>query len=167
LIVIFCCSFLRVAAQDSQAAAATRKELQQKITIKAKEIGLKDFLGDINNEVDTAIRFKIDNTTGVSNNMKVSFSGKDVPVEKILSELADKYDFGYVVISNAANNKEDGMVVIRKSSKGKERGHEAGKEPKKGASIDHRPPVPLAQAGVVSVPPSVEAGALPAHRRQA
>src|SRR5262249_53362698 len=120
-------------AQDSQAAATTRKKLQQKITMDSKEVGLKSFLEDVNNELDAnkQIRFRIDNTTGVSNNMKVSFSGKDVTVEQILNELSDKYDFGYYVISNAANNKEDGMVVIRKSSKGKERGYEAGKEPKK------------------------------------
>jgi hypothetical protein len=126
----------RAAAQDSKAAAATRKKLQQKITVEAKEVGLKDFLADVNNEVTSAIRFKIDNTTGVSNNMKVAYKGKEVTVEKLLNDLADKYDFGYIVVSNAANNKEDGIVVIRKSSKGKERGYEAGKEPKKGASLD-------------------------------
>lgn len=121
----------RAGAQDSQSAAATRKKLQQQITISEKEVGIKNFLEGINNEVEKQIRFKIDNVSGVSNNMKVSFSGKNVTVEKILNELSDKYEFGYYVISNAANNKEDGMIVVRKSGKGKERGYEAGKEPKK------------------------------------
>src|SRR5262245_12037292 len=81
-------------AQDSKAAAATRKKLQQKLTITTKETGFKDFLEDVKRELDQDIRFKIDNGSGVSNNMKVSFKGKDVTVEKLLNELADKYDFG-------------------------------------------------------------------------
>jgi hypothetical protein len=122
----------RVVAQESKAAGATRKNLQQKVTIAIKEIGLKNFLEvDLNGELDKPLRYKIDNGSGVSNNMKLSFSGKDVTVEQVLNELADKYDFGYYVISNTANNKEDGKIVVRKSSKGKERGYEAGKEPKK------------------------------------
>src|SRR5258708_36302009 len=101
----------RASAQDSQSAAATRKKLQQQITISEKEVGIKNFLEGINNEVEKQIRFKIDNVSGVSNNMKVSYSGKNVTVENILNELSDKYEFGYYVISNAANNKEDGMIV--------------------------------------------------------
>ncbi len=124
---------LPIAAQDSKAAATTRKKLQQKVTVSGKEIGLKDFLEDVKREMDNPVRFKIDNGSGVSNNMKVSYNGKDVTVEKILNDLSDKYEFGYVVISNASNNKEDGAIVIRKG-KGKERGYEFGKEPKKAGS---------------------------------
>ena len=69
----------------------------------------------------------------------MSFKGKDVTVEKVLNELADKYDWGWVVVSNPSNNKVDGSVMIRKG-KGKERGYEAGKEPKKGALLT--PPEP-------------------------
>src|SRR5438270_11866461 len=130
----------RAAAQESKAAAATRKNLQQKVTLAVKEVGLKDFLeGDLNGELEKPIRFKIDNGSGVSNNMKVGFAGKNVTVEKVLNELADKFDFGYYVISNPGNNTLDGKVVIRKSSKGKERGYEAGKEPKKGARLTPLP----------------------------
>ena len=118
-------------AQESKAAMTTRKNLQQKATIEAKEVGLKNFLeGDLVADLDKPLRFKIDNASGVSNNMKVSYVGKDVTVEKILNDLSDKYDFGYYVVSNASNNKEDGKVVIRRIAKGKERGYEAGKEPK-------------------------------------
>jgi hypothetical protein len=123
-------------AQESKAAATTRKNLLQKVTIEAKEVGLKNFLeGDLIADLDKPLRFKIDNASGVSNNMKVSYVGKEVRVEQVLNDLADKYDFGYFVMSNASNNKEDGKVVIRKSSKGKERGYEAGKAPKKTGSL--------------------------------
>jgi hypothetical protein len=126
----------RAAAQESKAAATTRKNLQQKVTLGVKEVGLKNFLeSELNGELEKPLRFKIDNASGVSNNMKVTFSGKNVTVEKVLNELADKFDFGYYVISNAANNTVDGKIMIRKSSKGKERGYEAGKEPKKGAHL--------------------------------
>lgn len=136
LAVLVLASADRIAAQESKAAATTRKNLQQKVTLAVKEVGLKNFLeGDLNSDLDKPLRFKIDNASGVSNNMKINFAGKNVTVEKVLSELADKYDFGYYVISNAANNREDGKIVIRKSSKGKERGYEAGKEPKKGARL--------------------------------
>jgi hypothetical protein len=141
---------LATAQEESKAAATTRKKLQQTLTIEAKEIGIKNFLEDINNELDAKkqIRFKIDNATGVSNNMKVSYKGKDVTVEQVLNDLADKFDFGYYVVSNAANNKEDGMVLIRKSSKAKERGYEAGKEPPRKEGGKEQPsrlaPLPVA-----------------------
>lgn len=118
--------------QESNAAKATREKLKQVIgEINAKEVGTKDFFDDLNRELDKPVKFKIDNSTGVSNNSKLSYKGKKVTVEKILNELSDKYDFGWFVISNVANNREDGAIMIRKSSKGKERGYEAGKEPKK------------------------------------
>jgi len=122
----------RAFAQDSKSAAATRKKMQQKVTLNVKEVGIKSFLLDeLVNALDQEIRFKIDNANGLSNNMKVSYSGKDVTVEKVLNDLSDQYDFGYYVISNAANNKIDGTIAIRRIMSGKERGYEAGKEPKK------------------------------------
>jgi hypothetical protein len=131
-------------AQESQAAQATRKKLQQKVGMDAKEVGLKEFLTDLKGEMDKPVNFRIDNKSGVSNNMKVSFKGKEVTVEKLLNDLADKFDFGWYVISNASNNKVDGWVEIRKNSAGKERGYEAGKEPKKSSQLREIPdPVPL------------------------
>ena len=118
-------------AQESKAAQSTRKLLQQKLTIEAKDIGTKAFLDDVNRELDKEIKFIIDNASGVSNNTKVSFKGKNVTVEQVLNELSDKLDCGWFVVSNAANNKIDGKVMLRKSSKGKERGYEAGKGPQK------------------------------------
>lgn len=125
-------------AQESQAAATTRKKLAIKITIDIKEVGTKAFLEEMNLELDKPFRFIIDNASGVSNNTKMTYKGKDVPVGKILSDLADKYEWGYFIKSDVGNNKVDGAIVIRKSSKGKERGYEAGKEPKKAADKSSR-----------------------------
>jgi hypothetical protein len=122
---------LQADAQESKAAKATREKLKQVIAeFDLKEVGTKDFFQDVNRELDKQINFKIDNTTGISNNTKISYKGKKVTVEKMLNDLSDKYEFGWVVISNPGNNKIDGWVIIRKSDKGKERGYEVGKEPK-------------------------------------
>jgi hypothetical protein len=126
-----------VSAQESAAAKATREKLKQEIEIDEKEIGTKAFFDGVSREMDKPVKFTIDNVSGVSNNSKVTYKAKKVTVEKLLNDMSDKYEFGWVVISNAGNNKVDGTVVIRKSSKGKERGYEAGKEPKK-ASVEPR-----------------------------
>jgi hypothetical protein len=119
-------------AQESKAAKSTRAKLKQVIAeFQAKEVGTKAFFEDVNRELEKEVKFKIDGTTGISNNTKLTFKAKKVTVEKLLNDLSDKYEFGWVVISNPGNNKEDGWVIIRKSDKGKERGYEAGKEPKK------------------------------------
>jgi hypothetical protein len=124
-------------AQESKAAQQTRTRLKQVIAeIDIKEIGTKAFFEDVNRELDKTINIKIDNASGVSNNTKLSYKGKKVTVEKLLNDVADKYEFGWVVISNPDNNKIDGWVIIRKS---KERGYEAGKEPKKTSAVPRLP----------------------------
>jgi len=137
--VLFCIAVLAPSsqAQESKAAQTTRMKLKQKITVEFKEVGTADIFKDIKSEMDKPVNFKIDNVSGVSNNTKLTYKAKDKTVEEILNEMSDKFDFGWVVISNAGNNKVDGWVVIRKNSKGKERGYELGKEPAKdkGASL--------------------------------
>jgi hypothetical protein len=135
LVVALALSSRIASAQESAAAKATREKLKQVIDIDEKEIGTKVFFDTVKGEMDKPVKFEIDNVSGVSNNSKVTYKGKKVTVEKILNDMSDKYEFGWIVISNAANNKKDGTVVIRKNSKGKERGYEAGKEPKK-TSVD-------------------------------
>ena len=129
-------------AQESKAAKSTREKLKQVIDVfEAKEVGTKAFFEDVNRELEKTINFKIDGTTGISNNTKLTFKAKKVTVEKLLNDLSDKYEFGWVVISNVGNNKVDGWIIIRKSEKAKERGYEAGKEPKKESSL----PLPSAR----------------------
>ena len=126
-----------VSAQaESKSAQATRKKLQQTIEkYDEKDIGTKEFLSDIlENQIDTKIRFTIDNGSGVSNNSKLTIKFKNYTVEKVLNEFSDKMDCGWFVESNVGNNMKDGRVVIRKNTKGKERGYEFGKEPKKKAA---------------------------------
>jgi hypothetical protein len=115
--------------QESNAAKATRKRLQEKITVEIKETGFKAALEEISRETNNKVKFKIDNTSGISNNSKVTIIAKDKTVQAILNELADKYDFGYYVITSDEKDQSNGKVMVRKG-KGKERGYEDGKEPK-------------------------------------
>jgi hypothetical protein len=118
-------------AQESKAAKYTREKLKQVIAeFDSKETGTKAFFEDVNRELDTQLRFKIDGTSGISNNTKLSYKAKKVTVEKLLNDISDKNEFGWYVLSNPGNNKEDGAIVIRRNAKFKERGYEAGKEPK-------------------------------------
>lgn len=125
-----------LAQQETPSAKGTRKMLQKVIDVDQKEVGTKDFLSDITSDLDNRVKFIIDNASGVSNNTKMSYKAKGVTVEKMLNDLADKYDWGWYVVSNEGNNKVDGKVMIRKNTKVKERGYEAGKEPKKTSSLE-------------------------------
>jgi hypothetical protein len=115
-------------AQETPSAKSARKRLQEKISIDLADVRLKDALDDLKREMSKAVSFKIDNVSGISNNMKVTYTAKDKSVEQILNDLCDKYDMGYIVQSKS-NDRYDGWVILRKG-KGKERGYEAGKEPK-------------------------------------
>ena len=67
----------------------------------------------------------------MSMNSRLSYKAKKVSLEKVLNDLADKYEFGWLVYSNPKdkNDRYNGWVILRKG-KGKERGYEAGTEPK-------------------------------------
>jgi hypothetical protein len=122
--------FARAGGDETPSAIAARKKLKQKITIEAKDVPFKALTDDIKREMDKPVSFKIDNTSGISNNTKLSYTCKDKTVEEVLNELADKYDFGWYVVSNV-KDREDGWIKIRKFKDNKERGYEYGKEPKK------------------------------------
>lgn len=139
-----------VHGQDSAAAKSARKRLQQKISVEWKEIGVKVITEDIKREMDSPVSFKIDNTTGVSNNSKLSYKADNKTVEEILNGLSDKGDFGWFVKSDP-KDRNDGFVIIRKTSgKDKERGYEGGKAPK-GASLP-RPSAEPVPTAILDVP---------------
>lgn len=106
--------------RETPAAQATRKRLQNKISIEWDNVPLKVALEDIRNELDSKVSFKIDNASGVSNNTKVKLKADNVPAAKVLNDLCDRYDLGYFVLSRP-NDRYDGWIIIRKS---KERGYE-------------------------------------------
>jgi len=125
----------RAAAQDTPAAKATRERLKK---IKVEEVAWKEemtrvIFGDLKRESDDKVSFHVDTTTGMSMNSRMSYKAKNVSIEQVLNDLADKNDFGWIVMSDK-KSRYDGWVILRKG-KGKERGYEAGKEPKEKASL--------------------------------
>jgi hypothetical protein len=133
------------AAQESPSAKATRKKLKQKISVDfPKETRIKEVVDEIRREFDNRLGIKIDNTSGISNNSKVTLVAKDQPLEKILNDLCDRYDMGYYVKSDP-KDRNDGWIILRKS-KYKERGYEEGKEPKQKSALQPRAPALAAAA---------------------
>jgi hypothetical protein len=138
--------------QESPSAKSARKRLQEKITVELADTRLKDAIEDIKREMSKPVSFKIDNISGISNNMKVSYTAKDKTVQEILNDLCDKYEMGYFVLSKPGD-RYDGWVILRKG-KGKERGYEAGKEPAKDKSEEEVLPAPdVFVRGIVQATP--------------
>src|SRR5262249_33812514 len=105
IMIILSCAVVAL-EQDTPAAKATRKKLQQKITIDFKEVGTKAAFDEIKGEMDPPVSFKIDNASGISNNAKLNYITKDKSVEQILNELSDKFDFGWFVKSDAKDRND-------------------------------------------------------------
>ncbi len=111
--------------KDTPAAAKTRKKLKEKISVDYKDTRLADIAKDIGRQFDNRLSIKLDNVGGVSNNLTLTYSAKDKPLDEILDEMFAKNQLGYVVVSRP-NDRLDGWIVIKK---GKQRGYEAGEEP--------------------------------------
>lgn len=124
-------------AQDSAGAASSRKRIQQKVTIEAKDIRTQSIFQDIEGEMEKPVKFKIDTGSGMSLNTKLTYSAKNKTVEQILNEMADKFEFGWFVKSDP-KDRYDGWIIIRKA-KEKERGYEGGKDPKSKATLPMNP----------------------------
>lgn len=114
------------AADDTAKAAATRKLLSKKVSLKFKSEFLKDILDEIQDQVK-GVKFQVDTKGGVSRNKRMTIECKDAPLEEALDKMLGKEDLGYIVISDA-KNAYDGLIMIKM---GKERGYAAGQEPKK------------------------------------
>jgi hypothetical protein len=116
---------------DTPKAAATRKRLQQKISVNYKDMLFRDVRDDLKEKVE-GLGVLEDTKGGVNLNLKITYKAENETLEKILNDICDKYEMGYLVISKQ-NTGYDGSVKI---TRGKERGYEAGKEPDKSAAKD-------------------------------
>ena len=106
------------AADDTPAAAKTRKLLKEKITVDFKDLRLEDCLDEIKEQVK-GLKIVLDTKGGVSRNQTINFAAKDKTVEEVLDGMFKKNGLGYLVISKK-NNAYDGALQIKK---GKERGY--------------------------------------------
>ena len=116
------------ADKDTPAAANTRKKLLTKITVDFKEETFSEMIKEIKKQVEDAGGGALStvNDTGVSNNTKYTFAGKDQTVADVLDGILKKNNLGYVVVSKAGD-RYDGWLKFKV---GTERGYPAGEEPK-------------------------------------
>ncbi len=114
--------------EDTPAAAATRKLLDAKISVDYDKALLQDVVSDLKDKIKDAAKVKdvtirIETKTGATNNMKVTYTGKDQTVAEVLDGLGKKNELGYFIISGKYKvfaSWKDGDLVI---TKGKERGY--------------------------------------------
>jgi hypothetical protein len=104
--------------EDTPKAAATRKKLQTKVTLKFKETSLTDAVDEIKEA--SGVSFVLDTKGGVSRNLKVTLDVKDVTLAEALDKMFEKNGLGYIVVSDKSKNAAyDGSILIKQ---GKERG---------------------------------------------
>lgn len=106
---------------DTPEAAKTRKLLETKITATWKDVPLREVLEEIRDDHVKGVKFIVDTKGGVSQNQKISFSGKEVTLAEALDKMFAKNGLGYVVISKKGNA-YNGLISIKQ---GKERGYPA------------------------------------------
>ena len=105
---------LYAADEDTPEAAATRKKLQTKVTLKFKETSLVDCLDEIKEA--TGVTFILDK--GVSRNQKMNLDVKDVTLADAFAKMFEKNGLGYIVVSGK-KDAYNGSILIKQ---GKERG---------------------------------------------
>jgi len=124
----FCAAALWAAddSGDTPRAAATRKLIKNaRVTVEYKNTIFREVKEDLEEQVK-GLKIMPDTRAGVQLNTKITYSGKDVPLEKVLAAICEKNGWGYYVISGE-KNAYNGQLKI---TVGKERGYEKGKEPK-------------------------------------
>ena len=67
--------------EDTPKAAKTRKLLKTKITLDIKDVPLREVMDEISDDHVKGVNIIVDTKGGVSQNQKLSFSGKDVTLE--------------------------------------------------------------------------------------
>ena len=105
------------AKDDTPAAAATRKLLQNKISVDYEDTLLQQVAEDLATQVQ-GLKTKIDTNSGASVNSKITFKSKNKTLAETLDEMGKKYDLGYIVISKEYKTfkKFDGYLLIVKGS---------------------------------------------------
>jgi hypothetical protein len=124
------CAWCSVAlAEDSAAQAATRKAVKStKISVDWKDTLMQDVAKELQDKLDDAgvkgAKVKVDSiVTGLTQNMKVTFSAKDKPMADVLDDFCKKYSLGYVILGKddpkskyKAHKKADGTLLITKGA---------------------------------------------------
>ena len=112
--------------KDTAKAAATRKLLQEKISVDFQDEPIRNVVDELKNKVPM-LGLKIDSAGGVSGNIKITYKADEQTLADIFEGMFKKNGLGYVVVSKEGNA-YDGTILIKQ---GKERGYPLGEEPDK------------------------------------
>jgi FimV-like protein len=123
---LFAAALLALAqeSKDTAKAAATRKKLEQKISVDYADESLSNVVEDLKEKVG-GVGIRIDSKGGVSSNIKITYKGENKPLNEVLDGMFKKNGLGYYVISKNGDA-YDGNLFIKQGS---ERGYEKGQEP--------------------------------------
>lgn len=130
--ILLCGAFAIVTAsaaeKDTPAAANTRKKLLVKVSVDFMDEHLSECLKEIARQLEDASGAKLSffYDTGVSQNQRLTYAGKDQTVAEVLDGMLKKNSLGYIVFSKE-KDRYDGFLKIKQ---GNERGYVAGEEPK-------------------------------------
>jgi len=98
-------------------AKKTQDALKSKVSVEFTDTILKEAVGELKEQVK-GVFIQLDTKGGVSQNGKLSYSGKDVTLAEALDGMFKKNGLGYVIISNK-KDAYDGAILVKQ---GKERG---------------------------------------------
>lgn len=124
VVILLGLGVVALGADDTPAAAKTRKLLKTKISIDFSNTRMAEVKEELMTEVK-GLKVMLDNKGGVSNNRTVTYKAEGKTVEQVLDEMLKKLGgLGYIVISKKGNA-YDGVVMIKV---GDERGYEKEKK---------------------------------------
>jgi TolA-binding protein len=128
LIALVAAASVSAAEKDTPAAANTRKKLLVKISVEFEDEHLSECLKEIARQIEDTSGAKLSffYDVGVSQNQRLTYSGKDQTVAEVLDGMLKKNSLGYIVYSKD-KDRYDGFLKIKQ---GNERGYPAGEEPK-------------------------------------
>ena len=126
-VLAFCSGF--AAAQDTDPQAAMRKAVKNtKISVDWKDALMQDVAKELAEKLEEdgkvkGARVKVDSiVSGLTQNMKVTFTSKNKTIAETLDEFGKKYALGYVILGKddpkskyKAHKKADGTLLITKT----------------------------------------------------
>jgi len=127
--------------KDTSAAAFTRtKKLKGKVTVDFKNEFLKEAMKELGSQLeDNKLgALSVQYGTGVSQNTRISYAGKDVSAEEALDGILKQLELGYHVVSKE-KDRYDGWIEV---TKGTHRGYPPGVDGPKTTPVGTKPEDP-------------------------
>lgn len=98
-------------------ARKSKEALKTKVSVDFTDTILKEAVAELKEQVK-GVFIQLDTKGGVSQNGKLTYTGKDVTLEEALDGMFKKNGLGYVIISNK-KDAYDGAILVKQ---GKDRG---------------------------------------------